>query len=221
MTRKEMLQIAALITLVFGAGFVCHWLIAGPQRASAEQTLPEPKAIRHAEEEYATGVKYESLGDFDHAMQQYENLKKAFPNHPTIDYSIGVCRQKQGKTAEALEAFRRIAAAPNAPQEIADDARARVQKLLSPTLTPAQQMDLDLADEYLRTGEDLKEQAKNTTPPFQRLPATVRTCRPAFRGPEAAKARLHSALLSLGNCIRVPRSAPRRLLRLHTVLERV
>jgi tetratricopeptide (TPR) repeat protein len=162
---SRIVQIVALGMLIFGAGFVCRWLFAGPNMpSSAEQVIHEPEAIRHAEEEYATGVKYEHLGDLDHAIQQYESLKKAFPKHPTIDYSIGVCQQKQGKTAEAVEAFRRVAGAPDAPKEIIEDAKLRVQKLLSPGLTPSQQTHLDLADDYMRTGEDLKEGVKEQVP---------------------------------------------------------
>lgn len=166
MPRKEMFQIAALVTLIFGVGFVSHWLTADPHKTtSAKQTTDEPESIRHAEAEYETAMKYESLGDLDHAMEQYERLKKSFPNHPTIDYSIGICKQKQGKTAEAVEAFRRIAAVPDGPKEITEDAKARVQKLQSPQLTPTQQTYLDLAIEYLKTGEDLKELTKEQTPP--------------------------------------------------------
>jgi 3-keto-disaccharide hydrolase/tetratricopeptide repeat protein len=170
MTWKSTVLASIPVTLLLGLG-VLLWAQGQtqPPDKAPSKAAPSPadvklsalqrelEPLQYAEAVYNVGLSFEAGGDLAQAATYYQEVKKRFPNHPLAGYRLAICWQNQGKTKDAIGALRQLVAAKNGPKELLDDARERLQAMLMPVLTPAQQEALDHATDSLQMAEELKK----------------------------------------------------------------
>jgi tetratricopeptide (TPR) repeat protein len=73
---------------------------------------------------------------WDEAIRYYKQVLTLLPKHSTAQFKLAACYEASGDQKMAVDRYRATAKAKDAPKNLADDARLRVEELLTPALKP-------------------------------------------------------------------------------------
>ncbi|MGE0872541.1 MAG: tetratricopeptide repeat protein [Kofleriaceae bacterium] len=157
--RRAALLIALFITFAGGI-------------ASAQ---PSAEDLQAAEAHYKQGEAFFAAGSYDRAIEQFEDAYRRAPR-PLLQFNIGLCYQRKGNRAAAIERFKRY---------IADEPRGdRVNEAAEYVATLTRELDAANSAEALR----LKQQDERKQAEQRRL-AEQRTRQEEARETRKARAR--------------------------------
>jgi tetratricopeptide (TPR) repeat protein len=121
------------------------------------------KASRPADKAAApTGLEFaeqlETQCEFQGALELYSKLAQDRPKWAIVRFKIAGCLAALGKKDEAAKIVREVLAMDSTPPDLLVEARAALQELLQPKLSPRHLDDWKLALAYIQAGEELKKQ---------------------------------------------------------------
>ncbi len=141
------------------------WLFptSRPMGADAQdrptQIDPKDQKAQQARELLAKAQEHVNLTSWDRAIEHYQEVLKLFPDYVSAHFGMGVCYEGKKDTNKAVEQFRIVTNAKNAPPSVVEEATSRIEELLIPALSVEHQEKYEIAAALLEKAMRLKKES--------------------------------------------------------------